>query len=177
MLAGVLVGTAAACDTLPPLPDPPEPPTLATYLSDRSDLTRFTAVLARTGLYEALRDPEASPLTLFAPTDEAFERLLTARNLTWDDLLISPGLVDLVRLHMAQGYLLAPTALQPGAVVQTLRPGGTRTFRVVAGSIHPGLDVSGDGRADALLIARDVETRNGVIHFLDRVLVPADLGL
>lgn len=116
------------------------------------------------GLVDALSG--AGPLTVFAPTDDAFAALpegtLTA--------LLQPGnrqaLADVLKYHVVSGRVFANQAVAAGRA-KTLQNG---TLRI-------GLQ---DGRLrinDAAVTSTDIDAANGVIHVIDRVLVPADLKL
>lgn len=141
----------------------------AASMSDRGDIVdvaagagQFNTLLAAAraaGLVDALQG--AGPLTVFAPTDAAFEALppgAVAR------LLRPENRAELRRVlsyHVIQGEVFAADLAG-----RTVRP------RTLAG---PRLSV--DGRQgvsvnNARVISADVDADNGVIHVIDRVLLP-----
>ncbi len=106
------------------------------------------------GLVEALTGD--GPLTVFAPTDEAFAALPDG---TLDDLLLPENrdrLAAILKYHVAPGRILLGRpevkTLQGGAL--DVRPTGS--FRV----------------DEAVVILPNVRATNGVVHVIDRVLLP-----
>ncbi len=112
------------------------------------------------GLAEALKGD--GPLTVFAPTDEAFAALPDG---TVETLLKPENqhqLADILKLHVIAGAKVTSDQLL----------GATITAETLNG------DVSIDGRNgevrvnNASVVAADVDASNGVIHVIDRVLLP-----
>ncbi|MDJ0520723.1 MAG: heme-binding protein [Planctomycetota bacterium] len=130
--------------------------------SDGSDLVttavadgRFTTLVKAVeaaGLVEALQAP--GPLTVFAPTDEAFAALPAGalKGLLRD----RDALRGLLLRHVVKGRVLSKNLLP------------VRSARTLGGDdLAVGLRI---GRAN--VIQADVMTTNGVIHVIDRVLIP-----
>jgi NADH dehydrogenase [ubiquinone] 1 alpha subcomplex assembly factor 1 len=107
-----------------------------------------------------------NPLTVFAPTDEAFAKLPK------DDLeeLLKPEnkekLIEVLSYHVSAGATGVGDALQ-AKKVKTVR-GGTLGIANSEGRVR----VNG-----AQLIDGDVECADGLIHVIDAVLLPADSKL
>ena len=115
------------------------------------------------GLVDALS--AAGPFTVFAPTDEAFAALLDELGVTADDLLADTGLLtSVLTYHVLPARVLA-AEVPVGADITTLQGG---TFSVDAGLVI----TDGRGRT-ANIVATDVLASNGVIHVIDRVILPA----
>lgn len=119
------------------------------------------AALDAAHLTEALEG--RGPFTVFAPTDDAFaalpdgtvERLLKPEN--------RDALAAILTYHVVPGRVSAAEA-------RNLRyAGALNGQRVTLGSDGGGLEVGG-----ANVVTADVAARNGVIHVIDRVLLPAD---
>jgi uncharacterized surface protein with fasciclin (FAS1) repeats len=107
------------------------------------------------------------PFTVFAPTNTAFVAALGELSLTKAQLLASPTLGSILTYHVVAGNVRAANvvALPKPAAVATLQGG---TF-----SVGADLGIT-DGRARvAALVATDVVASNGVIHVIDKVLLPA----
>ena len=108
------------------------------------------------------------PFTVFAPTDGAFQALkqtLACNGIAMSDI---PDLVRTVlAYHAAAGEVFAADAL--GATVTTLA--GADLSISESGVIT---DVAGQS---INIIITDLDVDNGVIHVIDGVLLPADLGL
>jgi uncharacterized surface protein with fasciclin (FAS1) repeats len=102
------------------------------------------------------------PLTVLAPTDEAFGNLPDG---TVDNLLKPENrgqLVAILKNHVIAGEVTLAKALE-------LREGTTLQGSKVAVRFE-------DGRVrigSATLVAADVQASNGIIHVIDRVLIPA----
>jgi uncharacterized surface protein with fasciclin (FAS1) repeats len=119
-------------------------------------------------------------LTVFAPTNAAFDAL--ARELTGDasatgEALLVPGNRDLVRAVL-QYHVLASevfaAAIQPGRAIEPAL-GGNTFFKI---EIANGTPVIVDGRGRSTnIVATDIDATNGVIHVLDRVILPADRSI
>jgi len=114
-------------------------------------------------------------LTVFAPTDQAFNNLMSATGMSSDELLESDLLTDLLLYHVVIGELssdmivdlddeLIPTMLEDTYIGVTVADDGTVSLNEVVG-----------------LVQTDVPATNGVIHVIDDVLLPQaildDLGL
>jgi uncharacterized surface protein with fasciclin (FAS1) repeats len=118
--------------------------------------TLLTAI-DRAGLSDVLQ--HEGPYTMFAPSDEAFAKLPDG---AVQSLLATPDtLADVVNYHLVPGRI---------------------TARDIAGRISAetlqgeDLAISNNGaiRIDgAHLISGDIQASNGVIHVIDRVLLPA----
>lgn len=115
-------------------------------------------------------------LTVFAPTDTAFQNLLTGLGVDAPTLLGNTALLNAVLpyhvLATSVGEVKASAALNiatnpaPGNLVETVN--GERVA----------LSISQENNADVLYVntsrvtATDVEATNGVVHIIDKVLVP-----
>jgi uncharacterized surface protein with fasciclin (FAS1) repeats len=120
--------------------------------------TLLTAVRAA-GLEEALRG--AGPFTVFAPTDAAFAALPAG---TVESLLANPEqLRAVLTYHVVSGRVMSADVVRAGTAHPTTLQGGSLDVRVVEGK------VTVDG---ATVVTADVAASNGVIHVIDRVVLP-----
>ena len=111
------------------------------------------------GLVEALSGND--PLTVFAPTDEAFAKLPSG---TVESLLKPENkgkLVDILKYHVVPGRIYSSDALAAGTA-KTLQGGSVRV--AVNGNVAM---VNG-----AKLLTTDLDASNGVIHVIDSVIMP-----
>lgn len=104
------------------------------------------------------------PFTVFAPTDDAFASLLVELGVTKEALLANTELLTAVlTYHVLPARVLA-AQITPDAPITTVQGG---TF-----SIGADLAIT-DGRGRrANIVGTDVFTSNGVIHVIDRVILP-----
>lgn len=117
------------------------------------------AAASAAGLVPALSD--SSPLTVFAPTDEAFDALPAG---TIDSLLKAENRHTLIRIlsfHVVSGKV-GSEALVDNVTLDTLA--GPKVSFVAA---EKGFTIEG-----ARLIATDMQASNGIVHVIDRVIMP-----
>jgi uncharacterized surface protein with fasciclin (FAS1) repeats len=101
--------------------------------------------------------------TVFAPTDAAFTALLDELGLTAEQLLSDKALVSRVlRYHIAQGKLDSTDVLARERI-RTLQGGSL--FQI------GGVLTDMNGRT-ANIVTPDIQASNGVIHVIDRVVLP-----
>jgi len=131
-----------------------------TAVSAGSFKTLATA-LTKAGLVEALKGD--GPFTVFAPTDEAFEKLPKG---TLEELLKPENkerLAAILTYHVVDGRVMAAQAMKLPAA-KTLN--GQQIELVTR---NKSLTVDG-----ATVAKADIECSNGVIHVIDRVILPSD---
>lgn len=106
------------------------------------------------------------PFTVFAPTDDAFDNYLTANQLTSQQLLASEALGDILTYHVLAGKVIA------GAAVA--KAGSTSDTAATVNGANLALSLTGDALKvnTSEVIVADVMATNGVIHAIDKVLVP-----
>jgi uncharacterized surface protein with fasciclin (FAS1) repeats len=115
----------------------------------------LATALQAAGLIETLKGP--GPFTVFAPNDEAFAKVPKA---DLDALLKDKTrLTAVLTYHVVPGRVMAKD-VKAGAV-KTVQ-GGNLTVETTGG-------VTVDG---ARVIATDITASNGVIHVIDRVVMP-----
>jgi transforming growth factor-beta-induced protein len=109
----------------------------------------------------------AGPFTVFAPTNAAFAALLTELGVTKAQLLADkPLLTKVLTYHVLAGRV--PSSAVTNGLVATSVQGGRFTLNVAAGRVSI---TDARGRT-ANVVAVDVDTSNGVIHVLDKVILP-----
>jgi uncharacterized surface protein with fasciclin (FAS1) repeats len=109
------------------------------------------------------------PFTVFAPTNDAFAALLAELGVTKAQLLANKPLLTAVLKYHVLGTRVARSAVPLGQPITPLEGGIFKIDQV-------GTDlVITDGRNRmARIVAADIAASNGVIHGIDRVLLPAD---
>jgi uncharacterized surface protein with fasciclin (FAS1) repeats len=118
--------------------------------------TLLTAVDAA-GLGETLAD--GGPFTVFAPTDEAFAAL--PPEIVSGLLADPPALARVLTYHVVPGRITS-AQITNDSEQKTVEGGLLRI------AVNGAVTVN-----DAHVIQADVEAENGVIHVIDRVLIPA----
>ena len=101
------------------------------------------------------------PFTVFAPTDEAFEAIPEGE---LEDLLANNVLLTQILLHHVHSGDVLSTSLLNGMEVATLN----NDFLVITiNEESVMIDM-------ATVVQADIETDNGVVHIIDKVLIPED---
>jgi uncharacterized surface protein with fasciclin (FAS1) repeats len=107
----------------------------------------------------------AGPLTVFAPTNDAFLALLAELNVTKDELLADKDLLtSVLTYHVLLGRVMKAD-VQLNTPIRTLE-GGTFT-------IDASLTITDERTRKAAIGPTDVFASNGVIHVIDKVILPA----
>lgn len=140
-------------------------PTIAEIVANNSDFSILLAAVqaADPAVLEALSG--AGPLTVFAPTNEAFTNLLTSLNMSAEDLLANEDLLTQVLLyHVVDGAVLSSDVVAlDGQDVETLN-GESVAVSVVDGAVMLNDNVT--------VTAVDMVASNGIVHVIDGVLLP-----
>ena len=126
---------------------------------DAGSFTTLVAAVQAADLVDTLKGE--GPFTVFAPTDEAFAALPEG---TVETLLMPENkdqLVAILTYHVV-----------PGKVMSTDLSDDMTAATVQGGDITIDLD-NGVMVNDATVVTADIETSNGVIHVIDKVIMPA----
>jgi|GEM_PF-498715 len=139
--------------------------------SATAETPQFSVLLAAVSaadpsILETLSDP-ATDLTVFAPTDDAFNALLEALEIDTTTLFADTELLNTVlAYHVLDGAVMAETVVTlDGQSVPTLL-GEDATISI---------SITNDGvvlNDDVNVLLTDIVAENGVIHVIDAVLVP-----
>lgn len=133
----------------------------AALTREGDDITDFVAVLSGIG-----------PFTVFAPTNDAFTSLLA-------DDLGGIGLADIpeatldavLKYHVASGNVLSSELTSPGNTDVTSIQGSVFTI-TLPGTAPIIANITANGGRTSGIIAVDVQAANGVIHVINKVLLP-----
>ena len=145
--------------------------TIVENASQANNLTTLVAAVKAAGLVETLSSP--GPFTVFAPTDAAFARLPAGTVET----LVKPEnkgtLTSILTYHVVPGRITAGQIASLAA-----RHRGTATLKTVQGdtlrfrkSGSAWTVIDSKGGSSRITIA-NVFQSNGVVHVIDRVLMP-----
>ena len=135
------------------------------------DHTTLVAAVKAAGLVDTLESP--GPFTVFAPTNEAFDKLPAG---TVDTLLKPENLAQLKKIltyHVVAGKLTAKDIAKQikaggGKATLTTVEGGTLTAMMQGGK----LVLTDEKGGTATVTIANVIQSNGVIHVIDTVLMP-----
>jgi len=127
--------------------------------ASNSDFSTLVAAVKAADLVDALKAD--GPLTVFAPTNEAFAKLPAG---TVESLLLPENkakLVQILTYHVVAGKVMAADVVKVDSA-KTLE-GSSITVTVS----EDGVKVD-----NANVITTDIKTSNGVIHVIDTVIMP-----
>jgi uncharacterized surface protein with fasciclin (FAS1) repeats len=156
--AALLVGLAAQ----PVAARTPGATIVGTALAVNAQSGEFDDLIAavrRAGLVDTLNGNRQ--LTVFAPTDAAFENLFATLRVTGVDDIPVATLRSVLLYHVAPGERFSGNVVSSDRI-RTLSKGFLRP------SVHDG----GAWINDARIVSADVNASNGVIHVIDKVLLP-----
>ncbi len=145
--AGLMAGSAIAMDKKD----------IVDTAAGNSDFETLVAAVQAAGLVDTLKGE--GPFTVFAPTDDAFAALGS----TVDDLL-KPENKD--KLTAILTYHVVPGKVMSGDLSDDMM-----AATVQGEDITIDLD-NGPMVNDAKVVTADIETSNGVIHVIDKVILP-----
>jgi uncharacterized surface protein with fasciclin (FAS1) repeats len=125
----------------------------------QDNLSTLVAAVKAGGLVETLKGK--GPFTVFAPTNEAFAALPAG---TLESLLKPENkdqLVKILTYHVVSGKVMS-TDLKDGMSAKTVQ----------GGDVKIGISKDGVKVNDAKVIKADVNASNGVVHVIDKVILP-----
>jgi transforming growth factor-beta-induced protein len=135
------------------------------------NFTTLVAALQAAGLDDDLQGP--GPFTVFAPTDDAFNKLPAGTV----DALLEPAnqqiLIDLLTYHVLPGNVSAQEAIALAGTRVEMLNGGGMSIDVVGGSVI----LNQGGNRQATVTVTDIRASNGIIHVIDTVLDPEDAAM
>lgn len=145
-------------------------PNIVTFALADPTFDVLTAALTREAEYpfvEVLMQTEdPAPFTVFAPTNDAFVALLEELDLESLEDIPANDLATVLSYHVVPTANVRSSELTDGMTVSTL---AEQSFTVDLGTGPMLMDVAG---RTANIIVVDVQANNGVIHVLDKVLLP-----
>ncbi len=126
--------------------------------------TTLTTAVVTAELLPALTNPFAT-YTVFAPSNEAFDNLVAALDISLEDLLALPDLADILLYH-ALGSEAMAADINNGDLVTPLNDANTiKLTKTSEGMVYAN---------QAMVTLADVMADNGVVHAIDAVILPAE---
>jgi uncharacterized surface protein with fasciclin (FAS1) repeats len=167
VLAASAALTLAACggsDDPAPTPAPAPTKNVVELAQATPDLSILVEAVVAADLATTLSG--AGPFTVFAPTNAAFTAALTELGLTKAQLLDPANkalLTKILTYHVVSGKVLK-AQVPVGTPITTLQ---TETF-----TVDSTLTITDQRARKAKITATDIEATNGVVHLIDKVILP-----
>lgn len=136
---------------------------IVSIASSDTSFSTLVAALKKAELVSALQG--AGPFTVFAPTDQAFAKLLSELGISAEELLAHPQLSQVLLYHVVSGKVMS-TDLKNGMTAATLQGEN------IAVDLTSGVKIN-----QSAVTKADISATNGVIHVIDTVLVPKSFVL
>ena len=146
--AVALTGTAAQADDI------------VDIAASNGSFTTLVAAVQAADLVDVLKSE--GPFTVFAPTDEAFAALPAG---TVENLLLPENkdqLIAVLTYHVVPGAVMAADVMNKQTSATTVQGS-----KVQINALQGGVKVDG-----ANVVMADIEADNGVIHVIDKVILP-----
>lgn len=144
-------------------------PTIVTHATANPNFTTLVAALTRNDMpnfVSILSGTANSPFTVFAPTNTAFSGLLTELNLSGLSAIPQATLENTLKYHVVAGANVASTDLTNNMNVTTFQ-GGKFTITTTGGA-----KITDAKNRVSNIVATDVQCSNGIIHVIDKVILP-----
>ena len=162
----VLVAACGGSDDPPP-PSNPQPGTVVQVAQADPQFSTLVEAVVAADLATTLSG--SGPFTVFAPTNDAFAALLTELGVTKAQLLADKALLTSVLTYHVLPARVQRAQVPAGKAITTVQGG---VFKIDA--VGAALVVTDGRNRQATITATDVPASNGVIHVIDKVLLPAD---
>lgn len=134
------------------------PPSVVNIALDNDNFSILVQAVVKAGLVDALSG--AGPFTVFAPTNDAFNTLFAQLGISGINDLSAEQLIPILTYHVVSGNVLSKS-LSNGNV-GTLNEGKNLTV-----NINSGVKIN-----SSEVIAADIQGSNGVVHVINKVLIP-----
>ena len=129
------------------------------------DLSILVEAVTAAGLANTL---STGTLTVFAPTNAAFAALLAELGVTKDALLANKPLLTAVLTYHVLGSKVMRADVPLGKAITPVSGG---FFKIESNN---GLKITDGRNRVSTITSTDIQASNGVVHLVDKVLLPAD---
>lgn len=136
------------------------PPTVVDMAINNNNFSTLVDAVLKAGLADTLSGE--GEFTVFAPTNAAFEDLLSSLGASSLDDLTAEDLMPILKYHVVSGNVLS-SDLSSGRVT-------TLNGKDIAVDVSSSVMINGKSN----VTAADIQGTNGVIHVIDKVLLPDD---
>ncbi|RYY94478.1 MAG: fasciclin domain-containing protein [Comamonadaceae bacterium] len=152
---------------LPITPPPEQPKNIVQLAAATPQLSLLAEAVTAAGLVDTLS--ATGPFTVFAPTNDAFSALLAELGLSKDALFADKALLTAVLTYHVLGRRVLKADIPLGRAIVPVG-GGFFKIEAVADAVRI---TDGRNRVTTIL-STDTAASNGVVHIVDRVLLPAN---
>jgi uncharacterized surface protein with fasciclin (FAS1) repeats len=144
-------------------------PTIVNHAIANKNFTTLVSALTynpASGFAAILSGTASSPFTVFAPTNTAFTSFLTETGFSGLPAIPSSVLETTLKYHVLAGANVQSSALTNGQVVSTF---AGQNFTI---GLTGGAKITDASARVSNIVATDVQCSNGIIHVIDKVLLP-----
>jgi uncharacterized surface protein with fasciclin (FAS1) repeats len=142
-------------------------PTIVTHATANANFTSLVGALTKAGQPDFVSILSGTgPFTVFAPTNDAFTAFNTELAPAGIAGVSSANLTKVLQYHVVSGNILA-ASLTEGQMVSTLQTPQKFTIQLAGGA-----KIKDVNNRISTIVATDVQCSNGVIHVLNKVLLP-----
>ncbi len=145
-------------------------PDVVQLAQSNSDLSILVEAVDAAGLSATLK--QAGPYTVLAPTNAAFAALLTELGVTKAQLLADKPLLTAVLTYHVLPATVRKADIPLGRAVTTVQGG---IFKV--DTVGTALRITDGRNRTANITATDLRASNGVVHVIDKVILPANKNI
>ncbi len=163
-----VVGAVAMLSACGGSDDPP--PNIVQTLQADPQYSILVEAVAAADLVETLNG--SGPFTVFAPTNTAFASLLTELGVTKEQLLANTELLTAVLTYHVLPSSVPKASVPLGKAIGTVQGG---IFKI--DSVGADLIVTDGRNRTSKITATDLGASNGVMHTIDKVILPADKNI
>lgn len=137
--------------------------TIVDVAEEAGSFTVLLSALMEADLYDTLN--AEGEYTVFAPTDQAFTDLLTVLEIDAETLLADPDLANILLYHVLMGKYMASDVIANAPFSMETLQGFDVDFSLMDGKAY----ING-----VEIVTTDIMTSNGVIHIIEKVILPQD---
>ncbi len=144
-------------------------PTIVTHATANPQFTSLVSALTRSDMPNfvgILSGTANSPFTVFAPTNSAFSSLLTEIGAANIAAIPKTTLENTLKYHVVTGANVGSNNLTNNMMVPTFQGG---SFKITTTG---GAKITDNNNRVSNIIVTDVQCSNGIIHAIDKVLLP-----
>lgn len=145
-------------------------PTVVNHAIANPNFATLVAALTfnpSSGFATVLSGTTNSPFTVFAPTNAAFTSFLTETSYSGLPAIPANALETTLKYHVVTGANVQSTALTNGMMVDTF---AGQKFTI---GLTGGAKITDASARVSTIIATDVQCSNGIVHAIDKVLLPS----